>query len=1003
MLILIALAVSMAFLVDEIRNSEIQNIQELNVLEENVVMSVSEVEKENIQSIEEPIIKVEDSHIKHNSKRNYDDNYEDYENNDYTEENNQVEYLEDLTYNNLDDIFIDESQNNNQNNNQNIERYSTIASQEAQMKYDLSSEPIKIWGEKGKIISEEIKYQNEKARVILSVSPEMKQSILQDLEMMGAEIHSTTSNTIAFTGNKQTVEMMMNMGNVQNDLVLYPKTYEGFNRMNFEKVLNGRLCLDSTTVGSETSIYLNGTGEYTLTGKGQTIAVIDTGINNNNNPELNETGLYEWDYFNSLSVANDNAHHGTRMAGVMFAKGNKMQGTAYEANYVDLRVSDNSGNTWQSNIDNALDWCIANASAYNITTVYIGLGTGLYTGSEAACNTGSTATKIKTLTNMNITVVAPVGHDSDYNHIAFPACVKEAIAVGGVPDGSPGAYTPDTWKIAGPNVQSNRNDLLDVLAVGADGYTKSTYDTSPFWWYHNVGVGTSVSAAYVAGASVLMREYIVNNNVELINGSIPETISYRFKKSGKMIKDPNNGVDYPRLDFYRAIHYEENKPEVTIVTGNNSVFSDNITLQYSVNDESDMRNCTLYLDGSEQETHYFPFEKPLTCSELWGECAIDYQQRDNTFDSCHEGGGTIGSAVQEITINRAIVKPGDNINVECEVGIQNWQQNPHAAIFYYNGTGWETILEKSLPQGANVPSYMIYGNITVDNVEGDHWVRCSFMNRETNTTIPDFCAPQNTSSMYNFNDNDDMKFIVTNDDELYNSNRQKNTVYNFTLPFMQGIHNWQLACYDNAPIINFAQSGLYIFKDGVKPNSVDTLTRAEGLEWINWNWNNPGDTDFVDVLVYVNGVNVANLTTGEYNLSTQPDTTYTIRLETIDEAGNIGDQVNDSFTTLPFTDVAVTEGSIYSDVGVNQTITFDFTLENLGNVDKNVSWEFSTNGTSYTYGPFLIKSGEKINSAPIAKYDSVGNYTATLNIDYDNSVAEHNESNNEKTVSVVIQ
>jgi subtilisin family serine protease len=387
-------------------------------------------------------------------------------------------------------------------------------------------------------------------------------------------------------------------------------TYEGFDLIDLEKVLvDGRVTLDTTPPNPVTSKYFAGTGNYNLTGKGQTVCLIDSGLYANN-PEFQGKVLVSED-LTGFGAPGDEWNHGTKMAGIIAAKGVKMQGLAYNANIVNLRVTDASGGGWSSYLGTALDWCFNNASTYNITSVYIGVGTGLADGTEGAGTSGSTATKINNLISNNITVVAPAGHDNNWTHIAYPSCIANTISVGAIADGSDGAYPEDTWNLTAVGVQSNRRDgLLDILASG-DIYTKTT-DADPSKNYTgSAGVGTSVATAYVAGASMLLREYWDARNWDyspngLINGNIPNTIEYIFNKTGKLIEDDlNPGVYYPRLDLYAAINYEEYPPVVNLETPLDAATENEgvITFEYNTADtQHNIKNCSLYIDGSLDQT-----------------------------------------------------------------------------------------------------------------------------------------------------------------------------------------------------------------------------------------------------------------------------------------------------------------------------------------------------------------------------------------------------------------
>ena len=55
------------------------------------------------------------------------------------------------------------------------------------------------------------------------------------------------------------------------------------------------------------------------------------------------------------------------------------------------------------------------------------------------------------------------------------------------------------------------------------------------------------------------------------------------------------------------------------------------------------------------------------------------------------------------------------------------------------------------------------------------------------------------------------------------------------------------------------------------PDSTPTATvtnlaeQSQEVNWIYWNWTNPGDADFSQAIVYINGTNEANTSNNYYN------------------------------------------------------------------------------------------------------------------------------------------
>src|SRR3989338_7120208 len=140
-----------------------------------------------------------------------------------------------------------------------------------------------------------------------------------------------------------------------------------------------------------------------ITGKGETACVIDSGIDYTH-PDLggctNDTFLAGncskviagHDFKNNDTNPIDDQGHGTHVAGIIASTNETYRGVAPDATLVAIKVCDNTtgGNCADEDIINGIDWCINNASKYNISVISMSLGGGSFTtycddvGSESA-------------------------------------------------------------------------------------------------------------------------------------------------------------------------------------------------------------------------------------------------------------------------------------------------------------------------------------------------------------------------------------------------------------------------------------------------------------------------------------------------------------------------------------------------------------------------------------------------------------------------------------------
>jgi len=100
-----------------------------------------------------------------------------------------------------------------------------------------------------------------------------------------------------------------------------------------------------------------------LTGKGQSVCVIDTGANYSH-PDLGGCMgpgckiIAGWNVLTNTTDITDNHGHGTHVAGTVAAHGT-YNGVAPEANLVIIKVSDD-GSLWDDDVIAGIQWCISN-------------------------------------------------------------------------------------------------------------------------------------------------------------------------------------------------------------------------------------------------------------------------------------------------------------------------------------------------------------------------------------------------------------------------------------------------------------------------------------------------------------------------------------------------------------------------------------------------------------------------------------------------------------------
>jgi serine protease AprX len=277
-----------------------------------------------------------------------------------------------------------------------------------------------------------------------------------------------------------------------------------------------------------------------LTGAGVTVAVIDSGITTwHDDLTSHSSTLYPYgnqrvagfvDFVNGQLAPYDDNGHGTHVAGIIAGNGydsdGQKGGAAPDASLVSLKVLDANGNGTISTIIAALDWVLANHSAYNIRVVNLSVGAAVH----ESYWTDPLTLAVKRVVDAGVVVVAAAGNFGknslglpQYGGISAPANAPWVITVGasstnGTPDRADD--TVATFSSRGPTYLdwAAKPDLVapgtGTVSLSAPG---STFDlTKPQFLlpgsidtaslpYLSLS-GTSMAAPVVSGAVALMLQ-----------------------------------------------------------------------------------------------------------------------------------------------------------------------------------------------------------------------------------------------------------------------------------------------------------------------------------------------------------------------------------------------------------------------------------------------------------------------------------------------------------------
>lgn len=217
-----------------------------------------------------------------------------------------------------------------------------------------------------------------------------------------------------------------------------------------------------------------------LTGKGVTVAVVDTGIYPH--PDLvqpvNRIIAFK-DLINNRTSPYDDNGHGTHVAGIIAGNGEKSggqyKGIAPQANLVGVKALNSTGSGSISNVIAGIQWVVNNKSLYNIKVLNLSLGAP----AAESYTTDPLSKAAEAAWKAGLVVVTAAGNDGPAaGTIRTPGINPNVITVGAVDDRGTGVTTDDV--IAGFSSRGPTVDGLtkpDLVAPGVK-ITSLASDTS---------------------------------------------------------------------------------------------------------------------------------------------------------------------------------------------------------------------------------------------------------------------------------------------------------------------------------------------------------------------------------------------------------------------------------------------------------------------------------------------------------------------------------------------
>jgi type VI secretion system secreted protein VgrG len=288
---------------------------------------------------------------------------------------------------------------------------------------------------------------------------------------------------------------------------------------------------------------------FHVDGTGMTVAVIDTGVDYNNSalggsfgPNAKIIAGYDFGDGNSDPMATT-SQHGTAIAGLIGSSDPTDLGVAPGVKIVALKVTNSANVASLDNVANALQWVIANHSAYNITAVNMSLSDGGNYAQNWFASDGGAGQEVTQLigqlTALNIPVIAATGNSfAGVQGEGFSAIVAGTISV---------TATDLSGNLLG-NAQRLGTAIggtsATTIAAPGEGLTAPSGDSGTA-----TVEGTSFATALVTGGVTLLQDVYQSRF-----GSLPtvDQIKSWLQGGATLVTDPVTGITLGELNIQQA-------------------------------------------------------------------------------------------------------------------------------------------------------------------------------------------------------------------------------------------------------------------------------------------------------------------------------------------------------------------------------------------------------------------------------------------------------------------
>lgn len=358
---------------------------------------------------------------------------------------------------------------------------------------------------------------------------------------------------------------------------------------------------------------------------GVLIAVIDSGADWNH-PDLAPNLVPGWNFLNGTSITQDNAGHGTAVAGTAAAASNNgmgVTGVSWGNKIMPLQILDATTAASYSNLASAITYAAdRGARIISISLCGSSPSSTLQSAENYAWNKGS--------------VIFAAAGNSSSSSPNYPAADPNVVAVSASDQGG----TFATF--------SNYGSWIDIAAPG--NYILTTVLGGSFGSWYGTSFSTPVAAA--VGALVLSVK------PGLSNSALVNLLEQNADDLGAPGYDQYFG--YGQVNAYRAVmaagtaSADTTRPSVSITSpGNGATLAGSIQVQGTAIDNVGISNIQFYIDNQVvSSTASSPFAFP------WN--TVNYANGSHTLTvTATDAAGNTGSTTVSVTVNNVTVN--DNI------------------------------------------------------------------------------------------------------------------------------------------------------------------------------------------------------------------------------------------------------------------------------------------------------------------------------------------------------